>query len=169
MKKLLILVLVFGLASVSYGSLVPVASNFTAVLSGTTLTISSAVGIAAGSNMIVGFWDTGGTRTFSNGAILPSSATANGGSLRGLAVYSDPTNGYGADFTAGSTGLESPVWDAVAGPWFSVTYNGAVGDALDVENVANAYASVGTIYVTPEPVTIALLGLGGLLLRRRVA
>jgi len=34
--------------------------------------------------------------------------------------------------------------------------------------LANDYATVlGTVYVTPEPMTMALLGLGGLFLRRR--
>jgi len=165
MKKLLVLILVVGLASVSYGSLVPVASNFTAVLSGTTLTISSLVAVAAGSNMNVGLYDLSGTHTFTSPAILGSPATA--GSLRAIAVFNSEEDGYGTDFWGGSTGLESPAWDAAAGAWYTLTYSGNVGDALDVENVANNYASVGTIYVTPEPMTLSLLGLGGLFLRRR--
>ena len=171
MKKLLILALVVGLASVSYGYLVPVASTFSAVLSGTTLTIKSSVGLASGlaNAENVGLYDLSGTHTFTSPAILPSSATATAGSLRAINVFNNTTDGYGMDIWAGSTGSESPVWDAAAGDWYTVTYSGHVGDALDVENVQNAYHSEGTIYVTPEPMTIALLGLGGLLLRRRIA
>jgi len=77
-------------------------------------------------------------------------------------------DGYGFNIGAGSTGLESPAWNAQAGAWFSMTVTGlSVGDELDVEDVMDGYKSLGTITVTPEPMTLALLGLGGLFIRSK--
>jgi len=169
MKKLLILVLVVGLASVSYGQLVTL-TDFSAVLSGTTLTIHSNIALGAGSNIAVGLYDvaSGPGDALSGGTILGSPATA--GALKGLIVNSTNPD-FGIDFTAGSTGSEVPAWDAQIGNWYSVTWTGiAVGDLLEVSNISGStYNVVGNIAVTPEPMTIALLGLGGLLLRRRMA
>jgi hypothetical protein len=79
----------------------------------------------------------------------------------------------GVDFTAGMLGTIPPA--QTNGDWFRVacSLNAGVvsGDVLtlDVEDYNNSYNVVGstTLDVVPEPMTIALLGLGGLFLRRR--
>jgi len=50
-----------------------------------------------------------------------------------------------------------------------VTATGAVGQTFNVDLINEALTTVDTITftITPEPMTIALLGLGGLFLRRR--
>ena len=165
MKKLLILMLVLSLATVSFGVIAPVASDYTATLSGTTLTISGPA-LASGVSVNPGFYDLTDTSMWSGGVELGSPTTA--GSLADIAPYSSSSDGYGVDCWGGSTGLEVPAHPAQAGDWFTVTVTGlSVGDSLDVEDVSDGYKSVGTITVLPEPMTIALLGLGGLFLRRR--
>lgn len=56
---------------------------------------------------------------------------------------------------------------ALEGTWITISYGGASGWLK--ENVTNIKSTPAdtSFYVVPEPMTIALLGLGGLFLRRR--
>ena len=163
MKKLLILLLVLAFASTSYGAY---SDDFELELSGTTLTIVGLIAPASGSEMMYVVMDQGGPgdgyQFGTPTTIIGSPATA--GSLRAIDVINDED--YDAfQFGAGSTGLEEPAWDAATGDWFTVQYSGDVGDFVDVYDDEVEY--LGTMEIIPEPITIALLGLGGLFLRRR--
>ena len=94
-------------------------------------------------------------------------ALAGDPSLSGPIPYTEAGWGSGYEITVASS-ASSPVG---VGTQFSFDYAGAIGDIarislfVDPEYGVPA-ASVG-VNVIPEPMTILLLGLGGLLLRRR--
>ena len=167
MKKLLILVLVLGIASASYGAYNDVRDDFTLDLSGTTLTI---VGLVAdpGVSISVGIYD---NIAQAGGFGTPTAKLSDGsggfaaGALSNIIVYT--TGGWdGVDITVLDS---SPSTDTVnAMDWFTVKYTGSVGDVVDIYdyNVGSG-GVVGQMNIVPEPMTIALLGLGGLFLRRR--
>jgi len=75
-----------------------------------------------------------------------------------------------ADIPAGQLlwSFEFHVPDLPPSTWIEITTSGAflaAGDFSDMSDGTNAVM----IHIIPEPVTIALLGLGGLFLRRRMA
>ena len=73
------------------------------------------------------------------------------------------------DLTAAD--MTEPFDSIQPGVWFEFTvYGAAVGDVYTVDLYAEDWATIldtGTITVVPEPMTIAMLGLGGLFLLRR--
>ncbi|MFA5422466.1 MAG: PEP-CTERM sorting domain-containing protein [Phycisphaerae bacterium] len=74
---------------------------------------------------------------------------------------------HGIDLATGWSGTAGYP-EVEAGDWFSIGYTGEVGDVIDIYDYAvSDTVPIGSVTVTPEPMTIALLGLGGLLLRRR--
>ena len=159
MKKLLIFMLVLGVASTA--SAVTVLDDIRLDLSGTTLTV---VGLTAGASFDGGIYDEAVTI---ESYTTPKTVNSNAGSLGAIDLFSG--TGYnGFDITVGSTGLEDPAWPVVAGDWFTVEYSGDVGDVMQIYDYGvSATVAVGTLNIVPEPMTIALLGLGGLFLRRR--
>lgn len=96
--------------------------------------------------------------------------------LDGLAL--DGTGGGGDDFEVFVDGLS---WGAyISNPatneyWLETTFAGPAGTVLTIVATDPAWASQGTwgqvgidrVIAVPEPVSIMLLGLGGLMLRRR--
>ena len=173
MKKLLVLMLVLGLASTANayielrigGSDAPTTLD---VVAGATATIqvyddnTSQLGYIG--YIIV---ESGGDGVL-NAAVIESGA----GSSAGATAYS--YGGWGAGYTLTAMTIAD---DISTGLHFSITYdatglsNGdsAVVSLWDGRTTPTAYAEVDTmnINIVPEPITIALLGLGGLFLRRR--
>jgi hypothetical protein len=167
MKKLLILLLVLCLASTSFGVYTYSLNDIQLEMrTSGTVTIVGNVSLAGGEKADLGIYEEESPSQGSvsgTGSILGSPATA--GALASIDVY---TSWNGLDITFGSTGLESPAWDAAAGDWFSFAYSGNVGDTINIYDYAVSNSvPVGTLDIIPEPMTIALLGLGGLFLRRR--
>ena len=165
MKKLLTLMLVFGLASVASASLSMDISGTVEVVQGDTLTITTSSDDTAQEGYL-GYIiiEAGGDGALSNPVTL-----SNAGNIAGTNPYSEEGWGVGYELSASST-----VSDLVAGDHFTVDWATSglnVGDtavvSLWLDPDYDTPQATATLTVIPEPMTIALLGLGGLLLRRR--
>ena len=149
MKKLLILTLVLGIASLA-------SAGFSIAYDGANVIVSSDVELIGGINLGVGGIgvDVGTLELRTVGA--PTTAPV-------ITEYGD-TTGIGYDWTD----LVTVVWgDPVttpnpAGMWLTAPVSG-VGT---VELVDGNFTVLGSVEI-PEPATMALLGLGALFLRRR--
>ena len=161
MKKLMILVLVFGLASVTNAALVLSVDGNTDVTE-ITIAPSDEITIDVYSPLagVDQFWvnvkgpaSLAGTGTVY--AAAPSTMVADNGT-------------YGPSWIHGY--MTTPVTTAAVGVWWDeVLHCDGEGDVI-----VDLYDSTGMtiidsilIHQIPEPITIALLGLGGLFLRRR--
>ena len=180
MRKLLVMLMVLGIASaamavptISVSTATPVlGSTFTVTITGTAAdatgdTTGDPVGGAAGAlgldysnysdgslNPYISWVDVlGVTETAAGGLGGVSNATSN------AAWTAAPAAGGWAEAT-----------DVDAGLWFTFTLN---ADALGTTEISLLNANFGQIgsipieVIVPEPMTMALLGLGGLFLRRR--
>ena len=179
MKKLLVLILVLGIASVANAGLAtielresdgvtPVADLDKVMLgSDYVLVVSGLAADVPQSSFGVGIY--GSTYTAADWANLgPGNSTTtvlDTGDISGI-IWSAAFQGY--DMVAYDTGWPGGISD---GDWFAIDLSGvALGTfALDLLDYDNASTIIGGVdgTVIPEPMTIALLGLGGLLLRRR--
>ena len=192
MKKLLIFMLVLGMASAA--SATPVLSGSATIAPGDTITITvsgtSDEATDSGTNLpgslsykvIVDRADNYyGARTTYFDVVLsnPSAFTSNVGSTTPAVqpfVYTDYTSNR-VDFTAGSVNPWNESSDIDEGDWF--TFSLALDSETELLDDGSVYIPVDlftgvgdsleqlSIQIIPEPVTIALLGLGGLFLRRR--
>jgi hypothetical protein len=159
MKKLMILVLVLAMAPMASAGIGLLDITISKV--GTTYTIVGLSAIEGDFGLYV-----------DKDADPPVQFTVgtNYAAAGGLAVQKKWDGWNGIDFTTlGGLGGVDPV---TAGTWFDFTYTGDGvddGDPVGFDMYDYAVSNtepVGTLYV-PEPITIALLGLGGLFLRRR--
>jgi len=191
MKKLLILMLVLGLAPAASAVLVAVAPVVSGpiswdiqgpagfeVLIGTNATNTlnpAGYGVGYGNSpggpqIVWGVAPPGPPAVYPNSLIGPGGI---GGAL--------PPNAGNIAFVQDSVITGFPWWGfdlgdgdvggvgTVAGDWYMLDIIGAVsGDHIDIYDYAVSWAvPVGTLQLVPEPMTVLLLGLGGLLLRRR--
>jgi len=161
MKKLLILMLVLGMTSaasaalslggVINGEILPGETGIVTVISDDTSNWMAFIGY---DHTVVG--------------VTGIVATSNAGSDS----YVIPDPGGWVGYYEISAGDMSPPYDSeVAGVQFEISvYGAAVDDVYTIERWDAAFETVlesGTVTVIPEPMTIALLGLGGLFLLRR--
>ena len=160
MKKLLVLMLVLGVASMASAAL-----TFTA----DTVTVATGATVGVGINS-----DIGGAAWVGYVGYVPGNAVVSG-------VVATAAAGPDAVVTASPFGyagyykLEpldfTPPSDILAGVQFNATVSGLTVGTYTVY-LMSPWSSAGvqdtlTVNVIPEPMTIGLLGLGGLFLRRR--
>ena len=161
MKKLMILMLVLGLASVTNAALVLSLNGSTDVDEITIQTTTNfTIDVYAPSDGVDMFWiGVKGPASYSGYGTLyaPSPDTM---------ALDDGT--YGAGYIRAY--LTTPTITGVIGVWWDLELHcDATGDVtINLYNGGgSSIIDVATIHQIPEPMTIALLGLGGLFLRRR--
>ena len=107
----------------------------------------------------------GGTGALSNVAILPGA-----GDLASATPYTEADFGTGYELIVASTPASNP--PVGAGPQFNLNYTGGINGqtatiSLYLDPEYTMPVASMNVSIVPEPVTIALLGLGALLLRKR--
>jgi hypothetical protein len=175
MRKLLILMLVFGLASLANAAVLELSVNGSTDGDGNvteiTIEISDTLLIDVYSNTAAPAPDTFWFATSDNTkgewyteTLTVYAAMGNAGTVTGPYVY------YGGDWWYGATNVFDPCTPPGPGVWVDVVFHClAEGDVF-----IHLYDAGGTtiedsilIHQVPEPATIALLGLGSLFLLRR--
>jgi len=166
MKKVLIVLAVMVLASFSSAAMVyefrdatgttPIAVVDMLVDVDFTLVLSNTYNAASGAERLYDAAGPGGVADMTD-AILGGAAGPGGG----ISAYDTEYDGY--DITWGDVGAQSGV---VAIIYLTALETGT----LTIDKLSDDYFTVldsFSVNVIPEPMTIALLGLGGLLLRKR--
>ena len=180
MKKVLVLILVLGMASLASATPVMSLSSSTITDVGETVTLTI-TGVAADATP-----DGGGTSGWNGYAMIdatnyPYGTYGGGGDPYAAFVFPATqynaaggngalSNSYARAFiTAGAGTPWDEATDVDVGVWFTIDIIG-VSEGVTVVDLTNASLGIDHSFpltVLPEPMTIGLLGLGGLLLRRR--
>jgi len=164
MRKMLVLFLVLGLASAANAMLIRVdgleGDSFEVDIESTITVVSEDSSSWLGYIIV----EEGGAGTLENPVILDAA-----GDLGAAAAYTEAGWGTGYELSASMSPTADP--PIATGPQFSFDYVGEVGDTATISlfvdpEYTTPVASVN-VTVVPEPMTIILLGLGGLFLRRR--
>jgi hypothetical protein len=164
MRKMLVLFLVLGLASAANAMLINVdgleGDSFEVDLT-TTITVVSEDPSSWLGYIII---EDGGAGSLENPIILDAA-----GDIGAATAYTEAGWGTGFELTASMSPTGVPA--VAAGSQFSFDYIGAVGDTATISlfvdpEYTTPVASVN-LTVVPEPMTVVLLGLGALFLRRR--
>jgi len=164
MRKLLILFLILGLASAANATLIKVdglEGDSFEVDEQTTITIVSEDASSWLGYIII---EEGGAGSLENVAILDAA-----GDLGAAGLYEEVGWGTGFELSVAMGPAGNP--PVAAGTQFSLDYVGAVGDTATISLFVDPEYTIpvasANVTVVPEPMTIILLGLGGLFLRRR--
>jgi hypothetical protein len=166
MRKLLVLMLVLGMASAANAVLIQVNGQTGAAIQIDEAAIPATITVVGEDTanwlgyIIV---EDGGAGLLSGAAVL-----AGAGNQASAEAFSEDGWGAGYTLTVASTSVPTNV---VAGPLFNVDYTAVLGDTAQITlfidpDYETPAASVA-VEVVPEPMTVLLLGLGGLFLRRR--
>ncbi|MHC4325395.1 MAG: PEP-CTERM sorting domain-containing protein [Planctomycetota bacterium] len=164
MKKLLVLFLVLGLASAANALIIKVddqtGEDFEVDVQATITVVSEDASSWLGYIIV----EEGGAGSLGNEVILDAA-----GNIASATPYTEVLWGAGYELTAAMSPAGVP--PIAAGPQFSFDYVGEVGDVATISLFVDPeftipVASVN-VTVVPEPMTVILLGLGGLFLRRR--
>jgi len=175
MKKLLVLMLVLSMVAVTNAAVVQLRIGASGALDGagndTELNASSAdiyvnsdTGDAFPYDWYLGI-SVAGENAGDYGTPITMYAAAGADRLTG-AVIDGPVEGlftHITDITAKSFNTSLPV---LAGNHFSTTLT-LTGNAVQIDLLDDAWNVVDSVTLTPEPMTLALLGLGGLFIRRK--
>ena len=185
MKKILALLLVLAVASAAGAASVDLNASSTSVNPSDEVTITVVADFAAityaasfkadgGTAKAVGTVNAGFTASSDDGRLKNSGGyliiATSGNAALGTSIaagqslytftYVAPTAAGTYTISSPPTGTASPDWPGTPPPTLTCEVNGSLGEKV---------TSIGSVAITvvPEPMTIALLGLGGLLLRRR--
>ena len=164
MRKLLVLMLVLGMASLASATLVTVGNVDWEVVGTQLIGTGTATGVY---DVIVTYQD--GTNAFglpvTDGMLtLDTSADDGAGTWDEAGDGSSISDWYGMwNVYAGEITAETQVVDEV---WFSFDIGATEETTVNFWDNGEYVTTIGTIII-PEPMTMALLGLGGLFLRRR--
>ena len=163
MRKILVLFLVLGMASAANATIIKVddleGESFEVDLQTTITVVSEDTSSWLGYIII----EEGGAGSLENVVVLDAA-----GDSASAGPYTEVGWGTGFELTAAATNENPPV---AVGNQFSLDYIGEVGDTATISlfldpEYTTPVASVN-VTVVPEPMTVILLGLGGLFLRRR--
>ena len=164
MRKTLVLILVLGLASAANAMIIKVdeqeGDSFEVDIKSTITVVSDDSSSWLGYIII----EEGGAGSMENVVILDAA-----GDIGAAAAYTEAGWGTGFELTASMSPNGNPA--VAAGSQFSFDYVGAIGDTATISlfvdpEYTTPVASVN-VTVVPEPMTVLLLGLGALFLRRR--
>ena len=164
MRKILVLFLVLGLTSAANALIIEVdgqeGESFEVDFQ-TTITVVSEDASSWLGYIIV---EEGGAGSLEKPVVLDAA-----GDIGAASAYTEAGWGTGFELSASMGPAGDPA--IAAGSQFSFDYVGAVGDTATISVFADPeytipVASVN-VTVVPEPMTVILLGLGGLFLRRR--